>query len=82
MNLAMANGFSGGSFTELNEKETKLVDGGELFPALMDVCEFLFVGAVSTTFGAVGSAAGPVGAVGAGYAGSIVGKGLWDLMFE
>ena len=82
MNLAMENGFGGVGFTEMNEQEMILADGGELFPELMDACEFLFVGAVSTTFGAVGMVAGPIGAVGAGYAGSIVGQGLWDLMFE
>ena len=69
-------------FDELSQDEMMEVDGGALFPKMMEVCEFLFVGGVSTTFGALGALGGGIGIMGAGYVGTLVGQRLWDLMFE
>lgn len=72
MELAMANEFSAVGFTELNENEMMWIDGGDLFPTLMKACEFLFVGAVSASFGTLGTYVGTaIGGIGGSTGGPV-----------
>lgn len=60
MNLAMANGFSGVGFTEMNEQEMMWIDGGDFgdfLSGVKSVCKSLVATSVGTCAAAVAAAA-------------------------
>lgn len=83
MNLAMANGFSGVGFTEMNEQEMMWIDGGDFgdfLSGVKSVCKSLVATSVGTCAAAV--AAAGITALGAPVAVVVVGGLAVDFLLD